>query len=158
MLQSFLKCIRTDSKSSGSDVQDAATVDRIEETSSEKKFTTEGVLNIKCVSLASHEMVPSKFEELHFLENVKQAKQLFKKYTTVETNKLIAQGREKRKKGAPADLISALGSDEEIHSVGADCGMFAAVFTAYSRGVARGGFQGFRNPPSHVKEPPLSHF
>ena len=24
----------------------------------------------------------------------------------------------------------------------------------YSRGVARGGFQGFRNPPSRVKEPP----
>ena len=121
MLQSFLKCIRTDSKSSGSDVQDASTVDRIEKTSSEKKFTTEAVLNMKCVSLASHEMVPSKLEELGFLENVKQAKQLFKKYTTVETNKLIAQGREKRKKGAPADLISALGSDEEIYSVGADC-------------------------------------
>ena len=28
--------------------------------------------------------------------------------------------------------MAALGSDEEIYSVGADCGMFAAVFTAYS--------------------------
>ena len=70
-------------------------------------------------------MFPSRFEELRFRENMKQAKQLFKKYTTVETNKLIAQGREKRKKGTPADLISALGSDE-------DCGLWNVCRRFYS--------------------------
>ena len=141
MQQSFLKS-KSDSKSSGSVVQRGATVGSIEETSSEKKsmegfvptvaeYTTKDGMNMKYVSLANHEMAPSKFEELHFLEN-KQAKQLFKQYTAEDTSNLIMEGRKKQNKGAPVDFISALGSDEEIYSVGADCGMFAAVFTAYS--------------------------
>ena len=68
MQKSFLKS-KSDSKSSGSVVQRGATVDSIEETSSEKKsmenfvptvaeYTTKDGLNMKCVSLASHEMAP----------------------------------------------------------------------------------------------------
>ena len=141
MQKSFLKS-QSDSNLSGSVAQHGATVDSIEETSSEKKsmegfvptvteYTTKDGMNMKCVSLASHEMAPSKFEELHFLEN-KQAKQLFKQYKVADTSNLIMEGRKKQNKGAPVDFITALGSDEEIYSVGADCGMFAAVFTAYS--------------------------
>ena len=70
--------------------------------------------------------------ELHFLENVKQAKQLFHKYAATQSNTVITEGREKQNKRTPGCLITALGSEEEIYSVCADCGMFAAIFTAYS--------------------------
>ena len=77
-------------------------------------------------------MAPSKFEELRFQGNTKQAKQFFKQHKAAEIREMIVKGRENQNRGIPADLIAALGSDEEIYSVGADCGMFAAVFTAYS--------------------------
>ena len=93
--------------------------------------TTVDGQNIKCVSLASHEMVPSKFEDW-FEPNSKPAKQLLKEYAVKQANTMIAKGREKHGKSAPTEIISALGSEEEIYSI-ADCGMFATIFTAYSR-------------------------
>ena len=141
MLRSFLKR-KKDKESSESVIQHGATVNSIKETTSEKtsdgfvptvtEYATKDGLNMKCVSLASHEMAPSKFKKLHFLKNIKQAKQSFKQHKKAEIRELIVKGRENQNRGIPADLIAALGSDEEIYSVGADCGMFAAVFTAYS--------------------------
>ncbi|XP_015749524.1 PREDICTED: uncharacterized protein LOC107329342 [Acropora digitifera] len=118
-------------------------VDRMDEKSSESKSkegfessifpcTTSHGLNMRCVSLANHKMVPSNFKKLDFLESSKDAKQLFKKYAAERASEAIAEGRGKKNKGAPASLIAALGSNEEIYSVGADCGLFAAIFTAYS--------------------------
>lgn len=118
-------------------------VDRMDEKSSETKSkegfessilqcTTSHGLNMRCVSLANHKMVPSNFKKLDFLESSKDAKQLFKKYAAERASEAIAESRENKEKGAPADLIAALGSNEEIYSVGADCGLFAAIFTAYS--------------------------
>ncbi|XP_015768186.1 PREDICTED: uncharacterized protein LOC107346853 isoform X2 [Acropora digitifera] len=134
---------QNNSKSPGTSVHLGAAVERRDEKSSETKSkegfepsilecTTNDGLNMRCVSLANHEMVPSNFEKLDFLENGKDAKRLFKKYTAERASEAIAEGRGKKNKGAPASLIAALGSNEEIYSVGADCGLFAAVFTAYS--------------------------
>ena len=134
---------QNNSKSPGTSVHLGAAVERRDEKSSETKSkegfepsilecTTNDGLNMRCVSLANHEMVPSNFEKLDFLENGKDAKRLFKKYTAERASEAIAEGRGKKNKGAPAILIAALGSNEEIYSVGADCGLFAAVFTAYS--------------------------
>ena len=94
--------------------------------------TTDDGLSVRCVSLARHKRVPSKFDELHFLENVEQAKELFHKYAATQSNTVIAEGREKQNKRTPGCLVTALGSEEEIYSVCADCGMFGAIFTAYS--------------------------
>ena len=121
----------------------ATAVDRMDEKSSETKSkegfessilqcTTSHGLNMRCVSLANHKMVPSNFKKLDFLESSKDAKQLFKKYAAERASEAIAESRGNKEKGAPADLIAALGSNEEIYSVGADCGLFAAIFTAYS--------------------------
>ena len=131
------------SKSHGSHVHLGAAVNKVDEKSSETKpkegfkpsilqSTTSGGLNMRYVSLASHEMVPSNFEKLVFLESSKDANQLFKKYTAEKASEAIAEGREKQNKGAPAEIVAALGTNEEIYSVGADCGLFAAIFTAYS--------------------------
>jgi len=131
------------SQSPATSVHLGTAVDRMDEKSSETKSkegfepsilqcTTSDGLNMRCVSLANHEMVPSSFEKLDFLESGKDAKRLFKKYTAERASEAIAEGRREKNKGAPASLIAALGSNEEIYSVGADCGLFAAVFTAYS--------------------------
>ena len=94
--------------------------------------TAEG-LNMKFVSLASHKLVPSKFEDL-FKEDGKQAKQFAIEYTAEKALSIIADGRKEHETSAPrpTKIVSALGSEEEVYSVCADCGMFAAVFTAYS--------------------------
>lgn len=118
-------------------------VDRMDEKSSETKskegfessilqYTNSDGLNMRCVSLANHKMVPSNFKKLDFLESSKDAKQLFKKYAAERASEAIAASRGNKDKGAPVDLIAALGSNEEIYSVGTDCGLFAAIFTAYS--------------------------
>ena len=96
------------------------------------QYTTSDGLNMRCVSLANHKMVPSNFKKLDFLESSKDAKQLFKKHAAERASEAIAESRGNKDKGAPVDLIAALGSKEEIYSVGADCGLFAAIFTAYS--------------------------
>ena len=96
------------------------------------QYTTSDGLNMRCVSLANHKMVPSNFKKLDFLESSKDAKQLFKKHAAERASEAIAESRGNKDKGAPVDLIAALGSNEEIYSVGADCGLFAAIFTAYS--------------------------
>ena len=93
-------------------------------------------LNMKRVSLASrrgasHQLIPSKFEDC-FEESGKQAKKLLVEYAATQAKTVIAKGREEDGKDAPTEVISALGSEEIIYSAAADCGMFAAVFTAYS--------------------------
>ena len=95
--------------------------------------TTADGLNMKFVSLASHKMVPSKFKDC-FKKGPKQAKQLATEYAAEKAFSIIAGGRNKRDTSAPSptNIVSALGSGEEVYSAGADCGMFAAVFTAYS--------------------------
>ena len=95
------------------------------------QYTTDDRFNIKCVSLVSHELVPSKFEVLFKadLESGKRAKELFNEYAAKQAKTVIAAGREKD--GAPTEIISALGAEEEIYST-ADFGMFAAIFTAHS--------------------------
>ena len=95
--------------------------------------TTADGLNMKFVSLASHKLVPSKFEDL-FKEDGKQAKQFAIEYTAEKALSIIADGRKEHETSAPrpTKIVSALGSEEEVYSVFADCGMFAAVFTAYS--------------------------
>ena len=93
---------------------------------------TENGSSVKCVSLASHHLAPSKFEELTFLGRDKQAKQLFKKHVARKANTEIAKGRKENGKEAPSNIVAALGSDEEVYSLSSDCGMFAAIFTAYS--------------------------
>ena len=95
--------------------------------------TTADGLNMKFVSLASHKMVPSKFEDC-FKKDGKQAKQLAIEYTAEKAFSIIADGRKEHETSAPrpTKIVSALGSEEEVYSVCADCGMFAAVFTAYS--------------------------
>ena len=92
------------------------------------QYTTDDGLNIKSVSLVNHEMVPSKFDDC-FKERGKPAKGLFNEYTAKQAKNVIAEGREKD--GTPTEIISALGSEEEIYST-TDCGIFAAVSTAYS--------------------------
>ena len=95
--------------------------------------TTADGLNMKFVSLASHKLVPSKFEDL-FKEDGKQAKQFAIEYTAEKALSIIADGRKEHETSAPrpTKIVSPLGSEEEVYSVFADCGMFAAVFTAYS--------------------------
>ena len=95
--------------------------------------TTADGLNMKFVSLASHKMVPSKFKDF-FKEDGTQAKQLAIEYAAEKAFAIIEDGRKKDHTSAPrpTKIVSALGSDEEVYSAGADCGMFAAIFTAYS--------------------------
>ena len=87
-------------------------VDRMDENSSETKwkerfessilqFTTSDGLNMRCVSLANHKMVPSNFKKLDFLESSKDAKQLFKKYAADRASEAIAESRGNKDKGAP---------------------------------------------------------
>ena len=88
---------------------------------------------MKFVSLASHKMVPSKFKDC-FKKGGTQAKQLAIEYAAEKAFSIIEDGRKGHNTCAPrpTKIVSALGSDEEVYSAGADCGMFAAVFTAYS--------------------------
>ena len=58
--------------------------------------TTADGLNMKFVSLASHKLVPSKFEDL-FKEDGKQAKQLAIEYTAEKALSIIADGRKSTK-------------------------------------------------------------
>ena len=92
---------------------------------------TENGSSINCIPLASHHLAPSKFEELKFMKTDRQAKELFTSHAAREIAE-IPKRRKENGKEAPSNIVAALGSDEEIYSVGADCGMFAAVFTAYS--------------------------
>ena len=97
------------------------------------QYITDDGLNVKCVSLAELEMVQKDFID-HISEGRKQAKQLFKECAAAEVNAVITKGREEQGKGVPAETIAALGSEDEIFSLrqSRDCGMFAAIFTAYS--------------------------
>jgi len=106
---------------------------KAKETGPVRHCTTANGLNMKFVSLASHKMVPSKFKDC-FKKDGKQAKQLAIEYAAEKAFSIIADGRKEHDTSAPSptNIVSALGSDEEVYSAGADCGMFAAIFTAYS--------------------------
>ena len=70
------------------------------------KYVTAGKLAVT--------MVPSNFKKLDFVESGRDSKQLFKKYAAERASEAIAQRRRNKVKGAPADLIAALGSNETI--------------------------------------------
>ena len=59
------------------------------------QYNVDDRLNIKYVSLVSHDLVPSKFEDL-FKESGKRAKELFKGYAVEQAKTVIAQGRGKK--------------------------------------------------------------
>ena len=85
---------------------------------------------VKCISLDSN-LVPTKIEDSKLVQG--QAKQLMERYaprTKFLINKLMnAKGA--RRPDAPGQIVAALGSTETIYSLG-DCGLFAAVLTAYN--------------------------
>ena len=85
--------------------------------------TTADGLNMKFVSLSSHKMVPSRFKDC-FKKDGKQAKQLAIEYKAEKAFSIIADGRKEHETSAPrpTKIVSALGSDEKVYSVGADCG------------------------------------
>ncbi|XP_068747060.1 uncharacterized protein [Montipora capricornis] len=90
-------------------------------------------INMKTVSLVSHKMLKSlPVGSLSFLESKKQAKHLFEKFAETGAKDLIEKGRQKHGMAAPTKTKVVLGSEGEIYSLPADCGMFAAVSIAYS--------------------------
>ena len=92
-------------------------------------------LDMKCISLDSN-LVPSKFDDCKLMSS--QAKELIDKYA-FSTKCHIAEQKEQNSdkvKKAPRlplseQVVTAVGSEETIYSVG-DCGLFAAVLTAYN--------------------------
>ena len=112
-------------------------------------------LNVKCISLDGN-LVPASFEDSK-LKDPGQAKQLFARYAsetrfsliekmTMKANSAKAPSTRfslieiirmkansaKAARGQPADrqIVAAVGSKETIYSLG-NCGLFAAVLTAY---------------------------
>ena len=93
-------------------------------------------LDIKCISLDSN-LVPSKFDDSKLLPS--QAKQLINKYALRSRSlrdKLSREQSSVKVKKAPRlsaskQVVAAVGSEETIYSIG-DCGLFAAVLTAYN--------------------------
>ena len=92
-------------------------------------------LDIKCISLDSN-LVPSKFDDSKLTQS--PAKQLIDKYafnTKCHIDELREQNGAKVKKASnlpvSKQVVTAVGSEENIYSVG-DCGLFAAVLTAYN--------------------------
>ncbi|XP_020606857.1 uncharacterized protein LOC110045599 [Orbicella faveolata] len=92
-------------------------------------------LDIKCISLDSS-LVPSKFDDSKLSPS--QAKQLIDKYafrTKFHIDELRKQNSAKVKKPpvlpVSKQVVNAVGSEEAIYSIG-DCGLFAAVLTAYN--------------------------
>ena len=92
-------------------------------------------LDMKCISLDSN-LVQSKFDDSKLVSS--QAKQLIDKYAF--RTKLHIDGLRKQNSGevkkAPIlpvskQVVTAVGSEETIYSIG-DCGLFAAVLTAYN--------------------------
>ncbi|XP_068679731.1 uncharacterized protein [Montipora foliosa] len=90
-------------------------------------------MTMKTVSLVSQKMLKSlPVGSLSFLESEKQAKHFFEKFAGTGAKDLIEKGRQKHGMPAPAKTKVVLGSEGKIRSLPADCGMFAAVSTAYS--------------------------
>ena len=92
-------------------------------------------LNVKSISLDSN-LVPSKVEESKLVPS--QAMQLIQKYAPL-TKSFIDKLRKAnsakvaraRRPDTSRQIVAALGSKETIYSIG-DCGLFAAVLTAYN--------------------------
>ncbi|XP_078349750.1 uncharacterized protein LOC144634608 [Oculina patagonica] len=97
----------------------------------------EGGLNVKCISLDSS-LVPTKIEDRKLVPG--QANQLIERYAPL-TKFSIDKLREAKARSAKVEraqkpetskqIVAALGSMDTIYSLG-DCGLFAAVLTAYN--------------------------
>ena len=92
-------------------------------------------LDMKCISLDSN-LLPSEFKASKLTPS--QAKQLINKYafnTKCYIDLLREQNGAKVKKArilpVSKQVVTAVGSEETIYSIG-DCGLFAAVLTAYN--------------------------
>ena len=93
-------------------------------------------LNVKCISLDSN-LVPTKIEDSNLVPG--EAKQLIKKYAPCTEFSIGKEKKAKRAKVEKAErptsdieiTVAALGSNETIYYLG-DCGLFAAVLTAYN--------------------------
>ena len=92
-------------------------------------------LDMKCITLDSN-LVPSEFEASKLTPS--QAKQLIDEYalnTKCHIDVLREQNGAKVKKApilpVSKQVVTAVGSEENIYSIG-DCGLFAAVLTAYN--------------------------
>ena len=92
-------------------------------------------LDIKCISLDSN-LVPSKFDDSKLTPS--RAKHLIDEYafnTKYHIDELREQNSAKVKKAPKLPIskqvVTAVGSEENIYSIG-DCGLFAAVLTAYN--------------------------
>ena len=92
-------------------------------------------LHIKCISLDDN-LVPSKFDDSKLTAS--QAKQLINQYafsTKCDIDDLRKRNSGKVKRARilheSKELVAAVGSEEAIYSIG-DCGLFAAVLTAYN--------------------------
>ena len=92
-------------------------------------------LDIKCISLDSN-LVPSKFDDSKLMPS--QAKKLIEKYAFHAKCHIVDQKEQNsaKVKKAPRlplseQVVTAVGSEETIYSIG-DCGLFAAVLTAYN--------------------------
>ena len=95
----------------------------------------EDEMNVKCISLDSN-LVPSKAEDNKIMPS--QAKELIEKYafrTKLHIINLREQNSVKvnraHKLPVSKQVVAAAGSKEKIFSIG-DCGLFAAVLTAYN--------------------------
>ena len=94
---------------------------------------TEDGLDIKCICLDSN-LAQSKFDDSKLTPNL--AKQLFDKYAFRTKCHIIREQNSAKVKKDPIlpvskQVVTAVGSEEKIYSIG-DCGLFAAVLTAYN--------------------------
>ena len=90
-------------------------------------------VDIKCISLDSN-LAQSKFDDSKLTPNL--AKQLFDKYAFRTKCHIIREQNSAKVKKDPIlpvskQAVTAVGSEEKIYSIG-DCGLFAAVLTAYN--------------------------
>ena len=94
------------------------------------QHTGDDGLSVRSVLLAIN-LVPAKVEDSKLVPS--QAKQLIKNYALGKHRKLNAVRNLKTgiTYSHPQDMIAALGSTENIYSLG-NCGLFSAVMTAYN--------------------------
>ena len=84
--------------------------------------------NVKCVMLAIN-LVPSKIEDTELVPV--EAKQLIKQYAPDVKRLIFGEESCANEKRAATEIIPAVGSEENIYSLG-NCGLFGAVLTAYN--------------------------
>ena len=94
---------------------------------------TEDGLDIKCICLDSN-LAQSKFDDSKLKPSL--AKQFIDKYAFNTKRSIIREQNNAEVKKDPIlpmskQVVTAVGSEEKIYSIG-DCGLFAAVLTAYN--------------------------